>query len=65
LQEWVPEETPDHIIDHRYFYEVNGIGRCVSGAVRDAVTRTIHTDLKAVLWNTEKALDGILRSIKN
>ncbi|KAK2791956.1 hypothetical protein FQN51_001970 [Onygenales sp. PD_10] len=37
----VPKDVPSENVDHRFFFEENEQGRCVSGIVREAVTKEL------------------------
>ena len=60
----VDDIIPDEIIDHRYFYEMDGVGRCVCGAVRNAVTKQLISH-SSDLFTIREALDAMSIWIDN
>ncbi|KAK2784834.1 hypothetical protein FQN53_008227 [Emmonsiellopsis sp. PD_33] len=60
----VDDSTPATIIDHRFFFEVNGVGMCICGAARTAVSKQIM-GMNELLFTVDETLDAIRHFINN
>lgn len=60
----VDEDIPEGIIDHRFFYDIDGVGQYVCGAVRNAITKKLVA-LGKEAFTTQEVLHGMDRFVDN
>ncbi|KAK2756819.1 hypothetical protein FQN54_005265 [Arachnomyces sp. PD_36] len=60
IESSVPGIEPEHV-DHRFFYERNGIGYCASGIVRDSVVKGL-AQVGVDIFPIEKCVGRMVRS---
>ncbi|KAK2783618.1 hypothetical protein FQN52_009545 [Onygenales sp. PD_12] len=60
----VDDCTPPTIIDDRFFFEVDGVGKCICGAVRTAVSKQL-LGMNELLFTVKESLDAIENFINN
>ncbi|KAK2799175.1 hypothetical protein FQN50_008564 [Emmonsiellopsis sp. PD_5] len=60
----VDDCTPPTIIDDRFFFEVDGVGKCICGAARTAVSKHL-IGMNESLFTVKESLDAIRHFINN